>query len=116
MKQIREKLLGIFQGEHQDHSGQIRLLLKRIVEAGAGPDLDEAFRRAHSLKGAARAVGLDEIETVGHRLEALFARARKARFALPNRQSMSSTTRWTAPRICSLASAAHGPRRMQPGF
>ena len=82
MKQIREKLLGIFQGEHQDHSGQIRLLLKRIVEAGAGPDLDEAFRRAHSLKGAARAVGLDEIETVGHRLEALFARAREGSFRI----------------------------------
>lgn len=78
MKQIRDKLLGIFQGEHQDHSGQIRALLRRIVEAeGPGPDLDEAFRRAHSLKGAARAVGLEQIETVGHRLEALFARARE---------------------------------------
>jgi two-component system chemotaxis sensor kinase CheA len=78
VKQIRDKLLGIFQGEHQDHSGQIRTLLRRIVEAeGPGPDLDEAFRRAHSLKGAARAVGLEEIETVGHRLEALFARARE---------------------------------------
>jgi len=33
VKQIRDKLLGIFQGEHQDHSGQIRALLRRIVEA-----------------------------------------------------------------------------------
>lgn len=83
MKDIREKLLGIFQGEHQDHSGQIRLLLQRIVAAETpGPDLDEAFRRAHSLKGAARAVGLDGIETVNHRLEALFARAREGSFRI----------------------------------
>ena len=83
MKIIREKLLGIFQGEHQEHSGQIRLLLRRIVAAEApGPDLDEAFRRAHSLKGAARAVGLEGIETVSHRLEALFARAREGSFRI----------------------------------
>ena len=62
MKPIGEKLLGIFQEEHHEHAEQIRLLIDRIRQAESPvQDLDEAFRRAHSLKGAARAVdiGLD---------------------------------------------------------
>lgn len=78
MNPIGEKLLGIFRGEHQEHSEQIRLLIDRIREAeNPGADLEEAFRRAHSLKGAARAVDIGEIEKLGHRLETLFTRVRE---------------------------------------
>jgi two-component system chemotaxis sensor kinase CheA len=73
-----QKLLAIFRAEHREHSEQIRLLIDRIRQADSpGEDLDEAFRRAHSLKGAARAVGIPDIESLGHRLEALFARVRE---------------------------------------
>ena len=80
MKDIREKLLATFQIEHRDHVEQIRSLLamieKTAVEPG-GPQLEEAFRRAHSLKGAARAVDLHPVEGLAHRLETLFSRVRQ---------------------------------------
>ena len=39
--------------------------------------IDEVFRRAHSLKGAARAVDLRVVENLSHALETLFARVRE---------------------------------------
>jgi two-component system chemotaxis sensor kinase CheA len=39
-------------------------------------ELDEAFRRAHSLKGAARAMDLDAVEGLASGLETLFSRVR----------------------------------------
>src|SRR5258708_18467730 len=42
-----------------------------------GAALDEVFRRAHSLKGAARAVDLRPVEGLAHRLETLFSRVRQ---------------------------------------
>jgi two-component system chemotaxis sensor kinase CheA len=44
--------------------------------------VEEAFRRAHSLKGAARLAGLRGAETLAHRLETLFAQVREGRLAL----------------------------------
>lgn len=43
------------------------------AESGVDPDLRDLFRRAHSLKGAARAVELPAIETEAHQLESLLA-------------------------------------------
>src|SRR5258708_35879947 len=43
----------------------------------AGAALEEVFRRAHSLKGAARAVDLRTVERLAHRLETLFSRVRQ---------------------------------------
>ncbi|MBI3697475.1 MAG: response regulator [Acidobacteria bacterium] len=80
MSEIQQKLLAIFQVEHKEHLEQIRSLLENL-EKGAGvrpgPELDEVFRRAHSLKGAARAVSLKPVETLAHRLETLFVRVRE---------------------------------------
>ncbi len=84
MKDIRQKLLATFQIEHRDHVEQIRSLLALIGKTTgppAGPEFDEAFRRAHSLKGAARAVDLEAVEGLAHRLETLFSRVRQG--ALP---------------------------------
>ena len=72
MKDIRQKLLATFQIEHRDHVEQIRSLLAMIEKTAvepAGAELEEAFRRAHSLKGAARAVDLRPVEGLAHRLE-----------------------------------------------
>jgi two-component system chemotaxis sensor kinase CheA len=72
---IRQRLLDVFELEYQDHLGAIRTILAKRDSAGiASADVAEAMRRAHSLKGAARAVGLDDVETLAHGLEALFIR------------------------------------------
>jgi two-component system chemotaxis sensor kinase CheA len=85
LKDIQQKLLATFQIEHRDHVEQIRSLLTMIQKTGvqpAGPELEEVFRRAHSLKGAARAVDLRPIEGLAHRLETLFSRVRQGQCTL----------------------------------
>jgi two-component system chemotaxis sensor kinase CheA len=84
VKDIRQKLLAVFQVEHRDHVEQIRSLLGHMgkTNGSAGTELEEAFRRAHSLKGAARAVGLLPIEGLAHRMETLFSRVRQGTLAL----------------------------------
>jgi two-component system, chemotaxis family, sensor kinase CheA len=77
LQNIQQKLLAVFQLEHRDHLEQIRSLLAVVGKTGTGParaELEEVFRRAHSLKGAARAVDLNRIEQLSHGLETLFSR------------------------------------------
>ncbi len=84
MKDIRQKLLATFQVECREHLGKVRDLLVGL-EKGEGVipgGLDEAFRRAHSLKGAARAVDLRPVERLAHRLETLFSRVREGTLPL----------------------------------
>jgi two-component system, chemotaxis family, sensor kinase CheA len=64
---IRQLLLAAFEVEHREHVAAIRGAL-----GSAAPDWNDVFRRAHSLKGAARAVDLPAVEAVAHRLETLF--------------------------------------------
>jgi two-component system chemotaxis sensor kinase CheA len=73
---INQKLLAAFQVEHVEHLEAIRSCLVRWEEEGDVPDVDEAFRRAHSLKGAARVTGLAPVEMLAHHLENLFALVR----------------------------------------
>ncbi|WP_207919295.1 Hpt domain-containing protein, partial [Methylobacterium segetis] len=70
---IRQQLLAAFEVEHREHIDAIRAALAGGAE-GRQPDWNDIFRRAHSLKGAARAVDLPAVEAVAHRLEALFER------------------------------------------
>ncbi|MET0529512.1 MAG: response regulator [Microvirga sp.] len=71
MTDIRKQLLAAFDVEHREHLHAIRAALDN---AGQGQiDLTDVFRRAHSLKGAARAVDLPAVEEVAHQLEALFS-------------------------------------------
>lgn len=84
MKDIRRKLLAVFRIEYKDHLDFIRKALApvRTGEGTVALPVDEVFRRAHSLKGAARATDLRPIETLAHRLETLFARVRTGELAL----------------------------------
>ena len=68
---IRQLLLAAFDIEHREHVVAIRAALQ-----AAEPDWNDVFRRAHSLKGASRAVDLPAVEAVAHRLESLFERVR----------------------------------------
>lgn len=82
---IRERLLAAFQVEYQEHLEAIRKLVDELVRRTEGSgiaQLDETFRRAHSLKGAARAVDLLPVEQLSHRLETLFARIRSGQMRL----------------------------------
>ncbi|MCR6630857.1 MAG: Hpt domain-containing protein [Magnetospirillum sp.] len=63
----RTQLLAAYADEHRDHLGALRALLA----AGASGDLEDAYRHAHSLKGAARAVNLAAVVHLAHALESL---------------------------------------------
>ncbi len=93
MTDLRQKLLATFQLEHREHVEQIRAL---VTQAGTGalaaPAIEEAFRRAHSLKGAARAVDLRPVETLAHRLETLFSRVREGKLELDGPVRMAIVT------------------------
>lgn len=85
MNGIRERLLAAFQVEYREHLEAIRKLVDELVRRTEGSgiaQLDETFRRAHSLKGAARAVDLMPVEQLSHRLETLFARVRGGQMRL----------------------------------
>ncbi|QRM29284.1 response regulator [Microvirga sp. VF16] len=84
MTDIRKQLLAAFEAEHREHLQAIRSALDH---AGGGEiDLTDVFRRAHSLKGAARAVDLPAVEEVAHQLEALFSQV------LEGQQSLDDPT------------------------
>lgn len=72
------ELRELFDAECAEHlqvlEEQLLLLEKEPANQIA---LDEAFRRAHSLKGAARMVGASNVEMVAHRFEDTLASARK---------------------------------------
>lgn len=60
--------------EHLEAIGSGLLALEKIADAGAQrPFVETIFRAAHSLKGAARAVGFTEVELLCQSLESLFA-------------------------------------------
>ncbi len=71
--ELRRELLDAFEAEYREHLQAIRTLLEQGGVAGAG--LRDMFRRAHSLKGAARAVDLPRVEEVAHGLETLLHQA-----------------------------------------
>lgn len=79
---IRQRLLAAFEIEHKDHLTAIRAELRDAEATGAAPDLVEIHRRAHSLKGAARAVDLPEVENIAHRMEAAFIAIQRGEAAL----------------------------------
>jgi two-component system chemotaxis sensor kinase CheA len=79
---FQAQLLATFEVEAQEHLQAINGHLLAFEQAGGEvPErlLAELFREAHSLKGAARAVGLPVVEALAHGLEEVFARIRDGR-------------------------------------
>lgn len=70
MDELQAELLAAFASELAEHMAGIRAALAD-ADAGRPVDLRELSRRAHSLKGAARAVELPDSEAAAHEAEAL---------------------------------------------
>ena len=72
-----EEILSIFQEESEE---QIQKLNDNLLRLESNPQekkaIQEIFREAHSLKGAARMIGLDDVQTIAHKLEDIFGLAR----------------------------------------
>ena len=75
------RLLATFKGEADEH---LRALSSGLLELEKSPGGEKAreivervFREAHSLKGAARAVNLAEVETLCQSLENIFSRLKR---------------------------------------
>src|SRR6185369_5411466 len=79
--EFQKRLLATFRDETREHLSAITAGLIELEKTSA-PDkrqtiLETVFREAHSLKGAARAVGMNGIESLSHALEGVFAGFRR---------------------------------------
>ncbi|MBF0294728.1 MAG: response regulator [Magnetococcales bacterium] len=78
---LQRELLAVFRIELDEKLQSLTDLLLRLEKGPPAPEregiLEEIFRAAHSIKGAARGVGLTEIADLSHRMESLFAALKK---------------------------------------
>src|ERR1700730_14348873 len=71
------ELQSIFKAECDEHLSALNGLLMSLEKRQDDAEvLNQTFRRMHSIKRAARTVGLQGIETVAHVLEAMLASVR----------------------------------------
>lgn len=72
-----QKLLETFRIEADEHIQNISDGIIKLEQTSADEErsaiLEHTFREAHSLKGASRAVGISEIETICHTIETAFS-------------------------------------------
>ena len=82
-EEIRQRLINSFKTEQAEHVQKINEGLLALEKSPANQQelLKEIFREAHSLKGAARAVGLTTIESLGHGLEEVLLGAKEGRLS-----------------------------------
>ncbi len=85
-KAFQERLLGIFRTEAAEHVQALSSGLVGLEHAAAAEEsaaiTETIFREAHSLKGAARAVGLSRIESICHAVENVLAALKRKDMAL----------------------------------
>jgi len=78
-----EEILNIFREESEE---QIQKLNKNLLKLEANPKdsttISELFREAHSLKGAARMIGLNDIQNIAHKLEDVFGLTKELRLII----------------------------------
>lgn len=81
------ELQTVFKAECDEHLAALNGLLMSLERRPDDADaLNETFRRVHSVKGAARMVGLAGIEAVAHALEAMLAPVRDGKRTLAKRE------------------------------
>lgn len=78
-----KELRDLFKIESEEHLQKLSDGLLRLEkEPKDAKTLDEVFREAHSLKGAARMVGVTGVETIAHRIEDILGAAKKGETVL----------------------------------
>ncbi|MGR9115622.1 MAG: hybrid sensor histidine kinase/response regulator [Gammaproteobacteria bacterium] len=84
--ELLKRLLNIFRIEADEHlkmlSSGVRELEKKPADTRFAEIVEKIFREAHSLKGAARAVNLKDIELVCQSLESVFSAMKSKRLSL----------------------------------
>ncbi len=79
-EEIRQRLINSFKAEQSEHIQKISQGLLALEKNPGNEErqklLNEIFREAHSLKGAARAVNLTTVESLGHAMEEILLKAR----------------------------------------
>jgi len=79
------RLLATFGEEAADHVQAIIagiLVIEQDPSRSQQSEIEPVYRATHSLKGAARAVGLKDIETICQHLESVFSSVRKGEMIL----------------------------------
>lgn len=77
------EMMSIFRIESEEHLKNLNKGLLSLEEKpGSKELLDELFRTAHSIKGAARMMGFGKIESVAHKIEDIFGLIRKGSIKL----------------------------------
>lgn len=82
--EFRLRLLATFREEADEHLTELTqdlLALEKAEPAEAAVHIERAYRKTHSLKGAARAVKLREIESLCQNLETVFSSMKKGEFS-----------------------------------
>jgi len=81
------ELQTVFKAECDEHLSALNGLLMSLERRPDDADaLNETFRRVHSVKGAARMVGLQGIEAIAHALETMLAPVRDGKRKLERRE------------------------------
>jgi two-component system chemotaxis sensor kinase CheA len=84
MSEPEAEFLGIFRDEANERLETMSSVLLAIEEGRALPDaIDSLFRDAHTIKGGAGMLGLDEIATLAHAVEDVLSQARNRGELLP---------------------------------
>ena len=78
-----QELRDLFRAESTEHLQQVEAGLLQLERTpDDGPLLEEVFREAHSLKGAARMLGLREVQNLAHGIENLLGDARAGKLRI----------------------------------
>lgn len=106
----RIALIAMFKSEAGDHLSAINRDLLAVERSSDGSErqvlLESIFRDAHSLKGAARAVGFTHIEAIAHNLESVFGAARRDQIELSS--TVCDVLYEGLDTIAAALSASHG--------
>ncbi len=91
-----KELLEVFILESQEHIDTMRKCLSELQQKNESDDKkdvwEEIKRAAHSLKGAARTVGFENLESVGYGFEKLFGRMRNSSIMVSDEIASNLTT------------------------
>lgn len=81
--EFRKKLLATFREEADEHLTEITedlLAIEKAAPENGAEHIERAYRKTHSLKGAARAVQLREIESICQNIETIFSTMKKGQY------------------------------------